>query len=63
MRFVLPSPAVLPRAKQLHVDQRVSFWDSLLIAACLEAGVTRLYSEDLPGRVKPGGVEIVNPFA
>ena len=31
-------------------------------AACLECGVTRLYSEDLPGRAVRGPLEIVNPF-
>lgn len=59
---VYPSPGVLARARVLHTNEHVSFWDSMLIAACLEAGVTRLYSEDLPGKVKPGGLEIVNPF-
>lgn len=37
--------------------------DELYDAACLDAGVTRLYSEDLPGRPPPEGLEIVNPFA
>jgi len=34
----------------------------MLFAACLEAGVTRLYSEDVPGAAIPN-LEIVNPFA
>jgi len=29
----------------------------------LECGVTRLYSEDLPGRAVRWPLEIVNPFA
>jgi len=33
----------------------------MIIAACLECGVTRLYSEDLPGRAIRG-LEVVNPF-
>jgi predicted nucleic acid-binding protein len=60
MYFAIPSEGVLARGRQLHVADRVSFWDALLIAACREAGVTRLYSEDLPG---PADVEVVNPFA
>lgn len=32
-----------------HLDRQCSYWDAMIIAACLEAGVTRLYSEDLPG--------------
>ena len=54
---------VLIRAYSLHVDQRWSFWDALIAAACLDAGVTRLYTEDLPGRTPPDGLEIINPFA
>jgi hypothetical protein len=33
------------------------------LGACLGGGVTRLYSEDLPGRASIGALEIVNPFA
>lgn len=42
----------------------LSFWDALLIAACVDAGVTCLYSEDLGGKSyqKIEGVESVNPF-
>jgi predicted nucleic acid-binding protein len=35
----------------------------MIVAACQEAGVARLYSEDLPGSTPPDGLEIVNPFA
>lgn len=63
MRLVTPSVNTLDRARVLHVEMNVSCWDSMLIAAALEAGVTRLYSEDIPGRVNPGGLEIINPFA
>jgi predicted nucleic acid-binding protein len=34
----------------------------MIIAACMEAGVKRLYSEDFSG-VKVNGLEIVNPFS
>lgn len=49
--------------KRLHLQQRWAFWDALLVAACLDSGVTRLYSEDLPGRAKIDSLEIANPFA
>jgi predicted nucleic acid-binding protein len=35
----------------------------MIVAACVECGATRLYSEDLPGRDPPHPLEIVNPFA
>jgi predicted nucleic acid-binding protein len=41
----------------------LSSWDALLVAACLEAGVTRLYTEDFDDSVKKEGLEVVNPFA
>jgi len=62
-RLVVPSPAVLDHARRLQVDRQWSFWDAMIVGACLEAGVTRLYSEDLPGGKPPEGLEIINPFA
>jgi predicted nucleic acid-binding protein len=40
----------------------MSLWDALIVAACLEAGVTVLFSEDIPGRAVPG-LDFTNPFA
>lgn len=62
-RFVVPSPAVLPLAQKLHLDSNVSFWDALLVAGCLDAGVGTLYSEDIPSRDEFGPLRVVNPFA
>jgi len=59
--LLLPSEPVLKRAAILQRRDRWSFWDAMIAAACLEGGVSRLYSEDLPGRPAPG-LEIVNPF-
>jgi predicted nucleic acid-binding protein len=61
--LILPTPGVFHRAALLHTEHGWSFWDAMIVAACLEAGVNRLYSEDLPGHDVPGGLEIVNPFA
>ncbi len=62
-RLVLPASSVLEHARSLHIERQVSLWDAMIVAACLEARVTRLYSEDLPGRAAPAPLEIVNPFA
>ena len=62
-RLVIPTSPVLKSARTLHVEQQYSFWDAMIVGACLEAGVTRLYSEDLPGRQPPPPLEIINPFA
>ena len=53
---------MLAAGRDFHLARGVSFWDSMLYAACLDTGVTRLYSEDVPGSAIPG-LEIVNPFA
>ena len=63
MPLFLPNPKVLERAQILHAEQQWSFWDAMIVGACLEAGVKRLYSEDLPGSRPPEGIEIINPFA
>jgi predicted nucleic acid-binding protein len=60
--LVLPTPTVLDRARVLQTEHGWSFWDAMIIAACEDAGVTRLYSEDLPGRALRG-LDIINPFA
>jgi predicted nucleic acid-binding protein len=59
---LLPSWSTLDRAETLISNYSLSFWDALIIAACLEAGVTRLYSEDFDAYARVDGLQIVNPF-
>lgn len=59
---VLPEWTTLDRMERLKKEYSLSFWDRLLIATCLEAGVRRLYSEDFSGYVRVESLEIVNPF-
>ncbi len=59
----VPRLAALDRSLRLQRDFQLSTWDSLLIAACAEAGVTRLYTEDMQSRPTIDGIELVNPFA
>ena len=59
--LILPSPGAFERFGVLHAQDGWSFWDAMIVAGCLEAGITRLYSEDLPGHAIPQ-LEIVNPF-
>ena len=62
-RTILPTWDVLNRALTLLTKYRLSVWDATLMAACLEGGVTRLYSEDFDSSAQAEGLEIVNPFA
>jgi predicted nucleic acid-binding protein len=62
-------PVCFPTAKVFWIsfDLRsrfpLSHWDSMLLAACKEAGVTTLYSEDMAAGMNYDGVTIENPFA
>lgn len=60
--LVTPSPKALEHARMLHTEQGVSFWDAMIIGACMDSGVRTLYSEDLPGALVEPGLQIINPF-
>jgi len=61
--FVLPSENVLTRAEQLTATHSLSFWDAMIVAACIEGGIERLYTEDFDDSLSQAiGVEIINPF-
>lgn len=61
--MILPSENVLTRAERLTATHNLSFWDSLLVAACIDGGVTRFYTEDFDASLsKTTGIEIINPF-
>lgn len=46
----------------LHSRYSLSHWDSMLVAACIEARVDTLHSEDLDEGTRYDSLEIVNPF-
>ena len=60
--IALPQHSTLERSLRIQVQSQVSPWDALLIAACADAGVTRLYSEDMQSQPVIDGVALVNPF-
>lgn len=62
-RTALPTWNVIDKAEQLLRNRSLSSWDALIVAACLEAGVTRLYSEDFDDSAGAEGLEVINPFA
>jgi predicted nucleic acid-binding protein len=59
---VMPSENLYRRALATQTRHRYSFYDSLIIAAALEAGCTRLYSEDLQHGQRIETLTITNPF-
>jgi predicted nucleic acid-binding protein len=60
--LVLPTAAVLDRALDLTGRYSLSHWDSMLLGACLEAGVTTLYTEDMGAPTTIEGIQLINPF-
>ena len=60
--IIMPSPAILQVSLELSGRYSLSHWDSLLIAACLEAGIDTLYTEDLDAGMTYDTVSVINPF-
>lgn len=60
--LVLPTASMVDIARNLMNQHQLSFWDAMIYAACIDAGIDVFYSEDLPGE-RIEGLRIVNPFA
>lgn len=59
---VFPSLELYRLALSLHQSTGYSFYDSLIVAAALEAGCDVLYSEDFQHKQIIRGLKIINPF-
>ncbi|PKN82078.1 MAG: VapC toxin family PIN domain ribonuclease [Chloroflexi bacterium HGW-Chloroflexi-9] len=57
-----PTPALYESALSLRDRYGLGFYDSLIVAAALEAGCTRVLSEDLQHGQRIEGLTIENPF-
>ena len=58
----VPAEAVLDHALDLANRYSLSHWDSMLLGACVEAGVTTLYTEDMGSPRTIDSIQLVNPF-
>ena len=52
----------LLKASEIREQHSFSFWDSLIVASAILAGVDVLYSEDMQDGFEIDGVRIINPF-
>ena len=59
---ILPTWSVLDRAENLMASFSLSFWDALILAACLEGGVERIYTKDFDAYPTVNGLKVINPF-
>lgn len=55
--------ATLIKASRIRGRHSFSFWDSLIVASAILAGVDVLYSEDMQDGFEIENVRIVNPFS
>jgi predicted nucleic acid-binding protein len=65
VRFPTATPVTIKThttARALARDHSIAFYDALIVAAALEAGCDRLYSEDLQHGRRFGDCIVVNPF-
>ena len=60
---VFPSFSLYQQTLSIQAETGFSFYDSLILAAALEAGCNVLYSEDLHPGQQVSGLTIENPFA
>lgn len=60
--YLYPKRPVLDISLDLSSRYSLSHWDSMLLAACVEAGVQTLYTEDLDTGMSYDTVTVVNPF-
>jgi predicted nucleic acid-binding protein len=59
---VFPSEGLYSKALSLQIRWQLSFYDSLIVAAALEAGCKRLLSEDMQDGQRIESLRIENPF-
>jgi predicted nucleic acid-binding protein len=58
----IPSSSWHLNALELRSMFSLSYWDSLIVAAALEAGCHTLISEDMQHQQQIDGLRIINPF-
>lgn len=59
---LLPAWSIHDKARELMAGYSLSFWDAMIVAACLNGGVTCLYSEDFDSYSNIEGLSLINPF-
>ena len=65
VRFPTAAPLTVQTHAAAHAlarDHSIAFYDALIVAAAIEAGCDRLYSEDLQHGRRFGDCVVVNPF-
>jgi predicted nucleic acid-binding protein len=61
-QVLLPDPQLWAEAQSVQSKHALSFWDALLVAACIRGGVTTLYTENMGAPRTVESLALVNPF-
>ena len=61
-RVVAVTPPTILRAFEIEGQCKISFWDAMIVSAAVEAGSTKILSEDLNAGQMIAGIPIENPF-
>ena len=57
-----PDRELFVSAIQIRDKYKLSWWDSLIVAAALATGCRKLYTEDLQHQMEIYTLEVINPF-
>jgi predicted nucleic acid-binding protein len=60
--IIVIDPSLILRASRIEEEYRISFWDSLIVAAAEKADAKILFSEDLNAGQLIAGIQIENPL-
>lgn len=60
---IMPTAQLYEQAVRIQAQTHYRFYDSLIVASALAAGVETLFSEDLQSDRMIGNLRITNPFA
>jgi predicted nucleic acid-binding protein len=63
LNVVTLTPVLVEEAMRIYNRYQLQYWDSLIVAAALEAGCSALYSEDMSdGQIIDNMMTVINPF-
>lgn len=57
------TPAEISTAFRIEDESQIGFWDALIVASAIKAGVHQILSEDLNAGQTIEGIKIKNPFS
>lgn len=60
--LALPTAKVMAHTLDLLRRHSLSYFDALLLGACIDAGIDILYTEDMGAPVQYDSVQLINPF-